>query len=264
VIGDRKKMSINLSFNESFADTYRNPAQIARILTEHWVSDNMYCVNCGHEKLSHFGNNRPVADFYCSSCQEEFELKSKNGRLGNKVVDGAYQTMLQRIHSANNPNFFFLSYDKENMAVKDFLIIPKHYFVSDIIEKRKPLKKTARRAGWVGCSILLKEIPETGRIFIVKDSQVIDKENVVSKWKSTEFLKEFDSNKRGWMIDVLRCIEAISEKEFRLERVYKFEDILQVKHPQNNFIRDKIRQQLQVLRDKGVIEFISRGMYRKL
>ncbi|RLE22137.1 MAG: restriction endonuclease, partial [Acidobacteria bacterium] len=60
------------------------------------------------------------------------------------------------------------------------------------------------------------------------------------------------------------CIEAISEKEFRLERVYKFEDILQVKHPQNNFIRDKIRQQLQVLRDKGVIEFISRGMYRKL
>ncbi|MBL7991777.1 MAG: restriction endonuclease, partial [Candidatus Kapabacteria bacterium] len=31
----------------------------------------------------------------------------------------------------------------------------------------------------------------------------------------------------------------------------------------NNFIKDKIRQQLQVLRDKGIIEFVSRGIYQK-
>jgi len=37
-----------------------------------------------------------------------------------------------------------------------------------------------------------------------------------------------------------------------------------MKYPNNNFIKDKIRQQLQLLRDKGILEFTSRGNYRKL
>ena len=32
----------------------------------------------------------------------------------------------------------------------------------------------------------------------------------------------------------------------------------------NNFIKDKIRQQLQLLRDKGIIEFVGRGNYKKV
>ena len=35
------------------------------------------------------------------------------------------------------------------------------------------------------------------------------------------------------------------------------------KHPDNHHIKDKIRQQLQMLRDNGIIEFIGRGHYRK-
>ena len=33
-------------------------------------------------------------------------------------------------------------------------------------------------------------------------------------------------------------------------------------HPENNHVKPKIRQQLQVLRDAGVLEFVSRGKYR--
>lgn len=47
--------------------------------------------------LSQFENNRPVADFYCPGCGNEYELKSKNGILGNKITDGAYDTMIARI-----------------------------------------------------------------------------------------------------------------------------------------------------------------------
>ena len=54
------------------------------------------------------------------------------------------------------------------------------------------------------------------------------------------------------------------ENEFTLEDVYRFEDYLQTRHPQNSFVKDKIRQQLQILRDKGIIEFVSRGVYRKI
>ncbi len=66
------------------------------------------------------------------------------------------------------------------------------------------------------------------------------------------------------LIDIMNCIDSISEQEFKLEQVYKFENILKRKHPTNNFIKDKIRQQLQILRDKGIIEFVSRGVYRKI
>lgn len=41
-----------------------------------------------------FENNRPVADFYCQKCSEEYELKSKNGKLTNTITDGAYATMI--------------------------------------------------------------------------------------------------------------------------------------------------------------------------
>ena len=105
--------------------------------------------------LASFENNSPVADFYCRDCREEYELKSKRGTLGGKIVNGAYGTMIERLNSNNNPNFFLLTYDRESFRVKDFLTVPKYFFVEDIIEKRKPLAPTARRAGWVGCNIVI-------------------------------------------------------------------------------------------------------------
>ena len=46
--------------------------------------------------------------------------------------------------------------------------------------------------------------------------------------------------------------------------MYSFEGLLKKKFPNNNFIKDKIRQQLQVLRDKGLLEFKGNGIYRKI
>jgi len=39
---------------------------------------------------------------------------------------------------------------------------------------------------------------------------------------------------------------------------------LKLKHIENKNIEAKIRQQLQFLRDKGFIEFLGRGKYRKV
>lgn len=46
--------------------------------------------------------------------------------------------------------------------------------------------------------------------------------------------------------------------------MYAFEDYLKRRYPKNNYIKDKIRQQLQVLRDQGMIEFLGGGRYKKL
>lgn len=62
----------------------------------------------------------------------------------------------------------------------------------------------------------------------------------------------------------MRCVEKIGKNEFTLEDVYRFENELSILHPENKHIRDKIRQQLQILRDKGYLDFVSRGYYRLL
>ncbi|MDT8375397.1 MAG: DpnI domain-containing protein [Mariprofundaceae bacterium] len=255
-------MILDFAVEKSFG--YTNKSQIARVLTEDWVSRNGYCPNCGETHLSTFTNNRPVADFYCEKCSEQFELKSKMGpKVGQKIVDGAYLTMIERIESDTNPHFFFLTYDKSKWSVSNFLIIPKHYFTADIIEKRKPLSSNARRAGWVGCNIDLTKVPEYGRIFLIQNSIATSKEDVHSKWKATAFLRSKKGEARGWILDVMNCVDAIKRDSFTLNDVYAFESSLKEKHPNNNFIKDKIRQQLQILRDKGLIEFKERGTYKK-
>jgi type II restriction enzyme len=68
--------------------------------------------------------------------------------------------------------------------------------------------------------------------------------------------------KKGWVLDVLNCVEDIGSAEFTLSDVYKFENYLGELHPENNHVKPKIRQQLQVLRDVGILEFMGRGRYR--
>ena len=143
-------------------------------------------------------------------------------------------------------------------------MIPKHYFTPNIIIQRKPLPETTKRAGWIGCNIDISKIPESGRIFIVKDSKEIPKDKVEIKLQSTSFLKGQKLDSRGWIIDILNCVDRIQGNDFTLEQVYAFENQLKLKHPENNHIKDKIRQQLQYLRDKGILEFTSRGNYKKL
>lgn len=80
---------------------------------------------------------------------------------------------------------------------------------------------------------------------------------------STLFLREQPKlEKRGWVLDVMNCIERIDNSEFQLSNVHQYESTLARLHPENRHIRAKIRQQLQVLRDAGFIEFVWHGRYR--
>ena len=161
------------------------------------------------------------------------------------------------------PNFFFLNYSNRDLIIKNFLAIPKYYFVNDIIEKRKPLGINARRAGWTGCNILLKNIPESGKIFFIKDNKINSKAEVLKNWTKTSFLAKQKKEARGWTIEVMKVIDKIQKKSFSLYEVYYFEKELKQKFPDNNFIKDKIRQQLQILRDRDFVEFKGRGQYMK-
>jgi type II restriction enzyme len=253
---------MNFNLNPKLGDNYKNASQKARVLTESWVLNEIYCPNCGNN-INEYDNNKPVADFYCPHCSEDFELKAKKDKIGNKVSAGAYSEMIKRINSSTKPNFFFMQYLIEVWSVNDFFVVPKHFFISDIIEKRPPLKVSAKRAGWVGANILFSKIPKAGQIFYIENGKEIDKKDVLEKWKKTVFLKSIKrSDAKGWILDIMNCIDSLDKKEFSLQEIYNFEEDLSIIHPENNNIKPKIRQQLQFLRDKGYLEFVSPGVYR--
>jgi len=204
-----------------------------------------------------------VADLFCEECKEEFELKSQSRPFGRKVVDGAYGTMVERLGAANNPSLILLHYRRQDITVSDVLLIPKFHFSFRAIEKRKPLAPTARRAGWVGCNILLDQIPEIGKIPMMIDGRFAPAEVVRRTWQSTAFLKDTGADARGWLLATMQCVEQIQGKEFSLSEVYAHETRFAGLFPNNNNVRPKLRQQLQVMRDRGLLEFLGKGRYRK-
>jgi|WetSurMetagenome_2_1015567.scaffolds.fasta_scaffold15361_5 type II restriction enzyme len=254
---------MNLQLNTNIALGYRSKSQIARVITEDWVKQNSFCPSCGYIRLEQFGNNQPAADFYCSKCDAQFELKSKKDSFTLKIVNGAYETMIKRINSQFNPHFFFLNYSSSDFQITNFLVIPNHYFTTSIIERRLPLNQNARRAGWIGCNILLQNIPSSGRIYLVNNKRIERRKTVLENWSKTSFLAAQNSESRGWVIELMKIVEKIDTERFKLEDIYAFESSLEKKFPKNKFIKQKIRQQLQILRDRGLIEFLGNGNYQK-
>ena len=254
---------MNLQLDESLAAQYKSASQKIRVMSEFWLTENLFCPCCGNEHLDKMRNNSPVADTYCNACGETFELKSKQNHFGAKIPDGAYKTMIERITSNINPQLFLMQYSA-SFSVTNLTLIPKFFFTPDIIAKRKPLSPTARRAGWVGCDILYQKIPEQGKINIIRDGNKIAADDVLTSYNKIKTLKTENINLRGWLMDILNCINDIGSKNFTLQQVYQYVEVLKAKHNLNRNIEAKIRQQLQFLRDRGFIKFIGRGVYRKV
>lgn len=251
----------NLGFEEA-QTPFASPSQRARVLTEGWAARWMFCPECGTAPLDPFPNNSKVADFRCAACNEEYELKAQKGRFGPMVVDGAYGAMLERLKASNNPNLVLMNYDPGLPAVTDLFIVPRHFFTPAIIVPRPPLGPDARRAGWQGCKIRLAGVPEAGRVHLVRAGVQVPRGDVLEKWRATLFLRDERAAARGWLIEVMNCVEAIGRAEFTLDDVYAFERRLEAIYPDNRNVRPKIRQQLQVLRDAGFLTFEGRGRYR--
>lgn len=251
---------MNLKNYLELSTNYKSNSQKTRIFTEPFVEENFYCPYCGANLIG-CKNNDKVRDFDCSKCNENYELKSKQGKsLGKTVLDGAYGTMLERINNNSNPNFYFLNYDKDNFDVINFCAVPNYFFTPNIIIPRK--KGIPNRPDYIMCNIDISGIPNSGKIFYVKDREIISKSKVLDDWNKTLFLKESNNiQAKGWLLDVMQCIEKLTENSFSLSDLYSFENYLKIKHPENNNIQAKIRQQLQILRDKNYLKFESRGKY---
>jgi type II restriction enzyme len=170
--------------------------------------------------------------------------------------------MVRAIREDRTPNLFALQYDSLRWRVENVILIPHFAFPLSAIEKRKPLSVTARRAGWVGCNILLDAIPADAKIPIVSDGRYHSKRDVRAQYARIQPLQNINPEQRGWTLDVLNVVRSLGTAVFSLAAVYEREAELARIHPKNRHVRDKIRQQLQVLRDLGMLRFLGRGEYR--
>lgn len=107
---------MNLSMPAHLAQSYRSPAQQARVVTEMWGRENLYCPNCQAPSLNPAPNNTTAFDFACPSCALPYQLKSKSSPIGERIVDAAYEAMMRAIREDRIPNLYALHYNRHSSA----------------------------------------------------------------------------------------------------------------------------------------------------
>lgn len=252
---------LNLSMNPATAFGYKSPSQIARRVTESWGSDHLYCSSCENTRVKPMPNNSQGVDFGCTTCAAVYQLKAGKRWDERRVPDAGYDAMMRALKSDHVPNLLVMQYTGD-WLVNNLLLVPSFFFSAAAVEKRKPLNPNARRAGWIGCNILLSNIAPVGKIRLVTNGRAISAEAARASYNRIKPLANVRPDVRGWTLDILNIVQRLGSQVFKIADVYAFEKELSAIYPNNKNVRPKIRQQLQVLRDIGFIEFAGIGTYR--
>lgn len=68
----------------------------------------------------------------------------------------------------------------------------------------------------------------------------------------------------GWQRLTLRGVLDMPEGGFGIDELYgACEPVASIEYPNNRNVQAKLRQQLQMLRDLGLVEFVERGQYKR-
>jgi type II restriction enzyme len=245
----------------SSAPGYKSPAQISRVLSESWFRENGYCMACESDRLWQTPTNTKAADFTCRVCNERYELKTFCSKPPKALVDGAYGALMSLIESGSAPTLMLLERTEE-WWITGLTAVHHMFLTPSVIQKRNPLSHTARRAGWVGCNIRLDRMAPDAQIPVISGGVPVDPKAVRTRFHYFDRLKAIPLKGRDWTALTLRLVRALGRSEFSLSEIYSKEWEFSLAYPGNKNIRAKIRQQLQVLRDLGYLEFLGQAMYR--
>lgn len=254
---------MNLTCDVSLAANYKSASQQARVISENWFLKNVYCLACDADSVKQTTANTKATDFVCPKCKHHYELKAFERRPRRTLPDGAYSSMLQLVTSGKAPTLCLLEHTGE-WQVRSLTAFHSSFLVPDVVEKRPPLAPTARRAGWVGCNIRLDHIDSDGEIAVVDNCVVQPVAEVRKRFQRFLPLAGKSAEQRGWTLLTLRMVRGLGKNSFNLQDLYAQEADFARAYPGNRHIKEKIRQQLQILRDLGVLAFEDRGEYRLL
>lgn len=121
---------------------------------------------------------------------------------------------------------------------------PQRWNADEIETLREPVK------------VLRRQLPPMGRAPL-QDASGLPAIRLKRKSKSA-LLAGFS----GWIRLVLEAILALDESSFSLDELENMcRPLVAAQFPRNRHVREKIRQQLQRLRDLGLVEFVGGGNY---
>jgi len=229
--------------------------QTARLITKHTSRDiDFRYINSF--KLSNF--HRGASDL------EALKLLSKKG-FRQKNVHNLHAKFFIFDHIAvitssnltpgglkNNLEYGVLLQDEPVREIKDYYVRifdnPKYPDITlDIIRKAEDILRSVPREKQ-------RKIKATDKAIF---NEVLNNGNIDERFDGGT--ESISANLPGWKKDVFECLLKLKNYVFSLEEVYAFEDELTQRHPKNQNIKAKIRQQLQYLRDIGLLEFIKPG-----
>jgi type II restriction enzyme len=154
---------------------YQSTSKQMGVLTEAWAMMNLSCPVC-NGYLYPQPSGTPTLDFCCSNCAEEYQLKSSK-RVGNHTILGArYQTTLVKVIQRTHPSIFFLTYNPTSWRVSEALFIHRAMISEEFVVGRAPLRETARREGYQGCTFDLTKIQPDQKLWLLKDEVPTEKQ----------------------------------------------------------------------------------------
>ncbi len=243
------------------AANYKSQSQIARVLSEAWFAKNAYCLACDADEVRQTKANTGATDFVCPKCLHRYELKTFRGKQPKALNDGAFDTLMGQIQAGAAPTLCLLQRTPE-WAIRGLDAVHSSFVLPDAVIARKPLSKSAKRKDWVGCTIRLDLIDASSQVGVVHDGVALPVNQVRRNFQRFLPLARKSVEQRGWTLLTLGMVRRLGKAEFTLQEMYALEEEFERAYPNNHHVRDKIRQQLQILRDLGVLSFVGRGEYR--
>jgi type II restriction enzyme len=115
-------------------EAYRSLSQRARVISEAWAAENLFCPNCDAENLVTSPANTPAVDFVCTKCEALFQLKGQSRPIAQRIVDAAYAAMVRAIQENRTPNLWAVHYDPVAWQVRNLLLIPSYAFSTSCVQ----------------------------------------------------------------------------------------------------------------------------------
>jgi len=254
---------MNLVCNAEDAVGLSSGRQRARRITEAWFAREGFCLNCTSSNLEATSAGTIARDFVCPVCAEPYELKASAQSHINLVQDGGFYAMMGRIAVQEAPTLMLLQYSPTWM-VERLTAVSSVFFTPEVVRRR--VKPHTRKSGasYLMCDLDLTVIPPDGKIVVVSGAALRPETQARAAFARSKRFADIPVEGRGWAGLVLSAVRAIGKQEFTLAEVYAHEAAMHAVYPENTHVRPKIRQQLQVLRDLGYLEFGERGEYKVL
>jgi type II restriction enzyme len=255
---------MNLNCNPSLGALLVRNTQRVRVISEGWFGTEGYCLKCSSPRLDATPASTEFRDFECPRCAQAYELKSAARAHTTVVQDGGFDSMMRRIHAAEAPALMLMHY-AQDWSVQRLIAVHPVFLTAAVVRKRpKPhIRPKTRKEYWM-CDLDLTRIPPDGKIVVVGEGAARPRAETRRAFQESMRLADVPLAKRGWTTLVLAAVRKLNKPIFRTKDIYAFADWMRAVYPNNTFIEEKIRQQLQELVALDYLERVARGEYRVL